>query len=127
MGREVRRRIMLGTYVLSSGYYDAYYNKANFVRNLIKNDFSEAFKEVDLIATPTALDPRFQNRRKSQQPSADVSFGHVYNPGKSRGNSGYLCLQGGIAKRDTTSVGNTAYVELRTGRHFIQGGKGFFG
>ena len=70
---------MLGAYVLSSGYYDAYYNKANFVGNLIKNDFAEAFKEVDLIATPTSPHPRFQNRRKSQQPSADVSFGHVYN------------------------------------------------
>ncbi len=68
LGREVRRRIMLGTYVLSSGYYDAYYNKANFVRNLIKNDFSEAFKEVDLIATPTAPTPAFKIGEKANNP-----------------------------------------------------------
>lgn len=52
-GAEVRRRIMLGTYVLSSGYYDAYYNKAMQVRTLIRRDFEDAFKKVDVILTPT--------------------------------------------------------------------------
>ena len=52
-GEEVKRRIMLGTYVLSAGYYDAYYRKAQKVRRLIKNDFDRAFSEVDLILTPT--------------------------------------------------------------------------
>ncbi len=53
-GKEVRRRIMLGTYVLSSGYYDAYYNKAMQVRTLIRNDFTNAFAQCDLLLTPTS-------------------------------------------------------------------------
>lgn len=53
-GKEVKRRIMLGTYVLSSGYYDAYYGKAQKVRRLIKEDFDKAFENVDLIISPTA-------------------------------------------------------------------------
>jgi aspartyl-tRNA(Asn)/glutamyl-tRNA(Gln) amidotransferase subunit A len=53
-GREVRRRILIGTYVLSAGYYDAYYNKARKVRKLIWNDFIEAYKKVDVLLTPTA-------------------------------------------------------------------------
>lgn len=60
LGKEVRRRIMLGTYVLSSGYYDAYYNKANIVRDLIAEDFKKAFEEVDVILTPTAPTPAFK-------------------------------------------------------------------
>ncbi len=56
-GAEVRRRIMLGTYVLSSGYYDAYYLKAAKVRTLIKNDFEKAFEQVDAIACPTSPTP----------------------------------------------------------------------
>ncbi len=52
-GQEVKRRIMLGTYVLSSGFYDAYYSKAQKIRRLIKNDFTEAFKSCDVIVTPT--------------------------------------------------------------------------
>lgn len=53
-GPEVRRRIMLGTYVLSSGYYDAYYNKAMKVRTLIRRDFEEAFQKCDVLLTPTS-------------------------------------------------------------------------
>ena len=53
-GAEAKRRIMLGTYVLSSGYYDAYYRKAQKVRTLIARDFVEAFDEVDVIITPTS-------------------------------------------------------------------------
>ncbi len=53
-GKEVRRRILIGTYVLSSGYYDAYYNKAQIARSVLKNEFDQAFREVDIIATPTA-------------------------------------------------------------------------
>ncbi len=60
LGKEVRRRIILGTYVLSSGYYDAYYNKANIVRDLIRADFQKAFEEVDVIMTPTAPTPAFK-------------------------------------------------------------------
>ena len=52
-GLEVKRRIMLGTYVLSSGYYDAYYAKAQKVRRLIQQDFLKAFEQVDVIVSPT--------------------------------------------------------------------------
>jgi aspartyl-tRNA(Asn)/glutamyl-tRNA(Gln) amidotransferase subunit A len=58
-GKEVKRRIMIGTYVLSAGYYDAYYNKARKVRKLIYNDFVEAYKKVDVILTPTAPSAAF--------------------------------------------------------------------
>ncbi|MGE5514373.1 MAG: Asp-tRNA(Asn)/Glu-tRNA(Gln) amidotransferase subunit GatA [Bacteroidota bacterium] len=58
-GAEVRRRIMIGTYVLSAGYYDAYYTKAQKVRRLIAEDFTKAFKEVDVILTPTAPSAAF--------------------------------------------------------------------
>src|ERR1017187_5216025 len=59
-GDEVKRRIILGTYVLSAGYYDAYYRKAQQVRTLIARDFEDAFKKVDLIVTPTSPAPAFK-------------------------------------------------------------------
>ncbi len=67
-GTEVKRRIMLGTYVLSAGYYDAYYLKAQKVRRLIKNDFDKAFEKVDLILTPTAPTTAFKIGEKSNDP-----------------------------------------------------------
>ena len=67
-GSEVKRRIMLGTYVLSAGYYDAYYRKAQKVRRLIKNDFDEAFKQVDVILTPTTPTTAFKIGEKSNDP-----------------------------------------------------------
>jgi aspartyl-tRNA(Asn)/glutamyl-tRNA(Gln) amidotransferase subunit A len=67
-GPEVKRRIMLGTYVLSAGYYDAYYGKAQAVRTLVCQDFDAAFKEVDLIATPATPTPAFKLGEKSEDP-----------------------------------------------------------
>jgi len=67
-GPEVQRRIMLGTFALSSGYYDAYYLKALKVRTLIKNDFLEAFKTCDVILCPTTPTPAFKLGEKSQNP-----------------------------------------------------------
>ncbi len=67
-GAEVKRRIMLGTYVLSAGYYDAYYLKAQRVRTLIKKDFDEAFKRCDVIVTPTAPTTAFKIGEKIQDP-----------------------------------------------------------
>jgi aspartyl-tRNA(Asn)/glutamyl-tRNA(Gln) amidotransferase subunit A len=67
-GMEVKRRIMLGTYALSSGYYDAYYLKAQKVRTLIMHDFLEAFKEVDVILTPVAPTPAFRIGEKIADP-----------------------------------------------------------
>jgi aspartyl-tRNA(Asn)/glutamyl-tRNA(Gln) amidotransferase subunit A len=69
-GAEVKRRIMLGTYVLSAGYYDAYYRKAQQVRTLIKNDFLEAFKRCDTIITPTSPTPAFAIGEKVDDPLA---------------------------------------------------------
>lgn len=65
LGKEVRRRIILGTYVLSTGYYDAYYGKALKVRKIIREEFSEAFKEVGAILTPTVPSPAFKIGEKS--------------------------------------------------------------
>lgn len=67
-GWEVKRRIMIGTYALSSGYYDAYYLKAQRVRTLIKRDFEEAFKKVDVIMTPTYPEPAFKIGEKTDDP-----------------------------------------------------------
>ena len=67
-GPEVKRRIMLGTYALSAGYYDAYYGKAQAVRTLIRRDFDAAFKEVDLIAAPVTPTCAFKLGEKVQDP-----------------------------------------------------------
>ena len=67
-GAEVKRRIMLGTYALSSGYYDAYYLKAQRVRTLLTRDFEQAFQKVDAIVTPTAPTPAFKLGEKSDDP-----------------------------------------------------------
>lgn len=67
-GSEVKRRIMLGTYALSSGYYDAYYLRAQKVRSLIARDFSDAFQKVDVIVTPTAPTAAFKLGEKSADP-----------------------------------------------------------
>ena len=67
-GNEVKRRIMIGTYVLSSGYYDAYYLKAQKIRRLIKNDFDEAYKKVDAILTPSTPSSAFKIGEKTNDP-----------------------------------------------------------
>jgi aspartyl-tRNA(Asn)/glutamyl-tRNA(Gln) amidotransferase subunit A len=69
-GKEVRRRILIGTYVLSAGYYDAYYLKAQKVRTLIKRDFDEAWSDVDVVLTPTTPSPAFGFGEKSGDPIA---------------------------------------------------------
>ena len=67
-GNEVKRRIMLGTYVLSAGYYDAYYLKAQRARTLIKRDFDQAFETCDVIITPTAPTTAFELGEKTEDP-----------------------------------------------------------
>ena len=76
-GEEVKRRIILGTFVLSSGYYDSFYNKALKVRRLIKNDFLKAFKDVDLILTPTAPSSAFKIGEKINNP-IDMYLSDIY-------------------------------------------------
>ncbi len=69
-GAEVKRRILLGTYALSSGYYDAFYRKAQQVRTLLTQDFLRAFTEVDAIVTPTSPTPAFKLGEKTDDPVA---------------------------------------------------------
>jgi aspartyl-tRNA(Asn)/glutamyl-tRNA(Gln) amidotransferase subunit A len=87
-GPEVKRRILLGTYVLSAGYYDAYYRKAQQVRTLIKNDFLKAFASCDAIITPTSPTPAFAIGEKTDDPLAMVSQRHLYGDCEPRGYSG---------------------------------------
>lgn len=76
-GEEVKRRIMLGAYALSAGFYDAYYKKAQQVRRLIKNDFANAFKEVDLIATPVTPTTAYKLGEKNTDPVA-MALGDIF-------------------------------------------------
>ena len=73
-GPEVKRRIMLGTYALSAGYYDAYYKKALKVRRLIRQDFDRAFEEVDLIVGPVTPTPAFKLGEKIDDPLSMYLF-----------------------------------------------------
>ena len=84
-GAEVKRRIMLGTYVLSAGYYDAYYLKAQRVRTLIKKDFDEAFKRCDVIVTPTAPTTAFKIGEKTQDPLQMYLVGYLHDLDQSGG------------------------------------------
>jgi aspartyl-tRNA(Asn)/glutamyl-tRNA(Gln) amidotransferase subunit A len=76
-GKEVTRRIILGTYVLSAGYYDAYYRKAQKVRRLIADDFQKAFEKVDAIVTPVAPTPAYKIGEKTSDPLA-MYLGDIY-------------------------------------------------
>ena len=67
-GAEVKRRIMLGTYVLSAGYYDAFYLKAQQVRTLLRRDYEQAFEQVDVVAMPTSPTPPFRLGEKTDDP-----------------------------------------------------------
>jgi aspartyl-tRNA(Asn)/glutamyl-tRNA(Gln) amidotransferase subunit A len=77
LGDEVKRRIMLGSYALSSGYYDAYYVKALKVRRLIKNDFDAAFASCDLLISPTTPTPPFRIGEKTADPLT-MYLGDIY-------------------------------------------------
>jgi aspartyl-tRNA(Asn)/glutamyl-tRNA(Gln) amidotransferase subunit A len=77
LGDEVKRRIMLGTHSLSSGYYDAYYLKAQKVRSLLKEDFEKAFEKVDLIFSPTTPEPAFKIGEKTTDP-LKMYLGDIY-------------------------------------------------
>jgi len=68
LGDEVKRRIMIGTYALSAGYYDAYYRKAQQVRTLVKQDFEKAFEKVDALLTPVSPTPAFPIGQNTNDP-----------------------------------------------------------
>jgi aspartyl-tRNA(Asn)/glutamyl-tRNA(Gln) amidotransferase subunit A len=79
-GAEVKRRILTGTYVLSAGYFDAYYLQAQKVRRLISDDFARAFKEVDFVAGPTTPTPAFKIGQKTDDP-IEMYLNDIYTIG----------------------------------------------
>ena len=83
-GAEAKRRIMIGTFVLSAGYYDAYYVKAQKVRALIRKDYDEAFAQVDVVALPTSPTVAFKARRADGGSDPDVPGGRVHRRGEPR-------------------------------------------
>ncbi len=98
-GDEVRRRIILGTYVLSSGYYDAFYDKANIVRNLLMKDFENAFKEVDVVLTPTSPVPAFKIGEKADDPVA-MYLADIFTVSANITSLPAISVPSGFAERD---------------------------
>jgi aspartyl-tRNA(Asn)/glutamyl-tRNA(Gln) amidotransferase subunit A len=113
-GAEVKRRIMLGTYALSAGYYDAYYLRAQKVRSLIARDFSDAFQKVDAIITPTAPTPAFRLGEKTADP-LQMYLADIYTV------TGSLAGVPGISiPSGKTKAGLTVGMQI-FGRHFGEG------
>lgn len=98
-GPEVQRRILLGTFVLSSGYYDAYYKKAQQVRALIRKDFMDAFENVDVIATPTAPSPAFRIGAKATDP-LEMYLSDIFTVSTSLAGLPGLAVPGGFSKEN---------------------------
>lgn len=103
-GSESRRRIMLGTYVLSTGYYDAYYGKANAVRELLKDDFNAVFAAgVDCVVTPTAPSPAFKIGEKSSDPLS-MYLADIFTVSANLTTLPALSVPSGIATRDANRL-----------------------
>lgn len=98
-GKEVKRRILLGTYALSSGYYDAYYKKAQQVRSMIKADFDRVFEEYDLVLSPTAPTTAYQIGLRSEDP-LEMYLGDIYTVPVNIAGLPALSLNGGFDKDD---------------------------
>ena len=103
-GPEVKRRIMLGTYALSSGYYDAYYGQAQKVRTLITRDFNEAFEKVDVLVSPTAPTTAFKLGEKLDDPLA-MYLNDVATIPVNLAGIGAMSLPIGLAPEDGLPVG----------------------
>ena len=112
-GAEVKRRILLGTYALSSGYYDAYYRKAQQVRALLTQDFLKAFDEVDAIVTPTAPTPAFKIGEKTDDP-VSMYLADIYTVTASLAGICGLSVPAGMSK-DGLPIG----VQI-LGKHFAE-------
>ena len=105
-GPEVKRRIMLGTYVLSAGYYDAYYLKAQQVRTLIRRDYERAFERVDVVAMPTSPTPAFKIGERVVRSAADVPGRRLHRqrePGRAAGDQRAVRVHAGSACRSACS------------------------
>ena len=96
-GYEAKRRIMLGTFALSAGYYDAYYLKATKIRTLIKKDFEKAFKTVDVIIAPVSPTPPFKIGEKANDP-LQMYLADVYTAGVNLAGLPALALPCGFSK-----------------------------
>jgi aspartyl-tRNA(Asn)/glutamyl-tRNA(Gln) amidotransferase subunit A len=103
-GDEVKRRVILGTYALSAGYYDAYYGSAQKVRTLIQNDFADAFAQVDVIATPSAPTTAFKLGEKIDDPLQMYLNDVTTIPANLAGVPG-ISIPSGIASEDGLPVG----------------------
>ena len=102
-GPEAKRRIMLGTFALSAGYFDAYYKKAQAVRTLICQDFDKAFKDFDLLLTPTAPHPAFKIGEKSNDPLA-MYLEDIYVTGASLAGLQAISLPTGLMDKDGSKL-----------------------
>lgn len=98
-GKEARRRILLGSYVLSSGYYDAYYSKANEVRGVIQKAFDGAFKEADVLATPTTPTPAFKFGEKTANP-VEMYLADIFTVTANMAGIPALSVPSGFVKKD---------------------------
>ncbi len=132
-GKEVKRRILIGTYVLSAGYYDAYYLKAQKVRRLIKNDFDEAFKKCDVILTPTSpIEPFAIGDKKMLENPINMYLNDVFTVSVNLAGLPALSLPIGLSKKglplgmqligrsfDEETIFKTAY-QLERGANFVR-------
>jgi aspartyl-tRNA(Asn)/glutamyl-tRNA(Gln) amidotransferase subunit A len=102
-GKEVRRRILLGTYVLSAGYYDAYYHKAVAVRRMISEELDRAFEKVDVIATPTAPSPAWKIGEKIADPLS-MYLEDIYTVSANVAGIPGISVPSGVVLRDGKSL-----------------------
>ncbi|MCK5285769.1 MAG: Asp-tRNA(Asn)/Glu-tRNA(Gln) amidotransferase subunit GatA [Candidatus Pacebacteria bacterium] len=98
-GKETRRRIILGTYILSAGYKDAYYKKAQVLRNIIRKDFEKAFSEVDVILTPTTPSPAFVIGSKGDDP-VQMYLGDIFTVSSNVVGNPAISIPSGFVERD---------------------------
>lgn len=99
IGKEVRRRIILGTYVLSTGYYDAYYSRAWEVRNLIKEDFNKVYEKVDAIALPVSPTPAFKIGENTADP-LKMYLADIFTVGANLAGIPAISIPAGVVERD---------------------------
>ena len=122
-GDEVKRRIILGTYALSAGYYDAYYGSAQKVRTLIQRDFDDAFAQVDVIATPSAPTTAFRLGEKIDDPMQMYLNDVTTIPANLAGVPG-ISIPSGLAEEDGLPVGIQFLAPARAGRATVPGRRG---
>jgi aspartyl-tRNA(Asn)/glutamyl-tRNA(Gln) amidotransferase subunit A len=103
LGAEVKRRIILGTYALSSGYYDAYYKKAQKVRELIKKDFQQAFSQVDVLISPTSPTTAFKISEKTENP-LEMYLADIYTVSVNVAGIPAMSIPGGMVQSEEKSL-----------------------